>query len=179
MKLVLYINSCHFHLYLTCLQLAIKHAGISDRLLITANKCCGGLRMGGLLQAHTAAWICMHPGILELCPPLTERSIAAFLLRGARCCYHGAAAAEALHAVALSACLLGAVTFSLFSTGPGEAAELLVQREAITGAADIMSVTATDWCSEVQPETRLQLKQNPCKVNPAFEEHLKTIWYYS
>lgn len=65
------------------------------------------------------------------------------------------------------------------STGPGEAAELLVQREAITGAADIMSVTATDWCSEVQPETRLQLKQNPCKVNPAFEEHLKTIWYYS
>lgn len=66
---------------------------------------------------HEYAW---HPGIVELWPPLTERSLAAFLLRGARCCYHGGAAAEALHAGALLACLLRAVTFSLLAPALGK-----------------------------------------------------------
>lgn len=74
---------------------------------------------------HEYAW---NPGILELCPPLTELSVAAFLLRAARCCYHtaaaaaatAAAAAEALHAVALPARLLRAVIFSLLAPALGK-----------------------------------------------------------
>lgn len=67
------------------------------------------------------------------------------------------------------------------SAGPGETeiytAELLVQREAITGAADIMSgiLVSQPPTDALRFSLRHICKQNPGKVNPAFEEYLKTI----
>lgn len=140
---------------------------------------------GGLLQAHTAAWICMAPryswalssadGAQQSSVPPAGRSVSLPQSGGG-----GGSARRGFVGMFAGRCHIQPV-----STGPGETeirtAELLLQREAITGAADVTSGVLVP-----QPPTDAlrfslcsQLQQQPCKVNPAFEEHLKTIWYYS
>lgn len=107
-------------------------------------------------------------------------SRAAFLLRGAWCCYHGAAtvaaAVAALHAVALLPCSLWAVTLSLLAPAQGKYKyirqscwySVRPSQEPQTWclASSDLCVTATDWGSEVQPEPappfiRLKHKSGP------------------
>lgn len=199
MTLMLYINSCHFHLYLTYLQLAIKHADISDWLLITVNKCWGGLRcprrlrMGGvgsgLLQARMTAWICMEPryswalssadGAQHSGVPPAGSSVllpqSSGISRSSSS--SGGSARRGFAGAFASSCHIQPV-----STSPGEieiyTAELLVQREAITGAADIVSGLPVSQPPTEALKFSLRRVCLPGKVNPAFEEDSNTSWHY-
>lgn len=146
---------------------------------------------GGLLQAHIAAWICMNmhgtqvflSSVLRWWSAAERRSSCGWSVLLPWSSSSGGSARRGFVGVFAGSCHIQPVP-----AGPGEieiyTAELLVQREAVTQAADIMSgilvsQPPTDALKFIQRRVCLPLKQKPSKVKPAFAVYLKTVWYYS